>query len=366
MATELLQEAPVSPTEAILPIIQEAVRVDASDIYLVAGAPAMLRVDGETRQMSPFKLTADETRSLAEPLMSPEQREEFHRDSELNIALSLPGVGRFRVNLYVQRGSVAMVLRRIKTEIPKLETLGLPPQLQDLALLKNGLILVVGATGSGKSTTLAAMVGYRNRMRTGHIVTVEDPIEFLHANCKSIVSQREVGSDTDTFASALRNALRQAPDVILIGEMRDRVSVEAALSFAETGQLVLSSLHSTDAAQTIERVLQFYSPDQHGQIYPSLANNLRAVIAQRLVPRADGGRIAAIELMMASPLVKDLLRRHDTSQLKKAVSSGKADGMQSFDQHLFEMYESHVITSETALAFANSANDMRLRLRGMG
>jgi twitching motility protein PilU len=325
----------------------------------------MLRIDGVTRAVSEYVLTQADTTAMATDLMDEEQRTEFRKIHEMNLALSLEGLGRFRVNTYIQRSSVALVLRRIQTDIPQLESLGLPDQLQALSLLKNGLILVVGAAGSGKSTTLAAMIGYRNRMRPGHIVTIEDPVEFLHKDAMSIISQREVGTDTDSYPNALKSTLRQAPDVILIGEMRDTPSVEAALAFAETGHLVLSSLHSTNAPQTIERLLQFFSPDQHGQVYPSLANNLRGIVAQRLVPLKDGGRIAAIELMMATPLIRDYLRRQDPHLIKKAIAGGKTEGMQTFDQHLYELFEKGLITQETAIGFADSASEQRLRLRGL-
>lgn len=365
MSIELVVEPAQSPTEALSVIAKEAVRVDASDIYLKAGCPPMFRIQGATQSLASSRLTSQDTRALAEAMMDNEQKETFRKESELNVALSVDGVGRFRANAYIQRSSVAVVLRRIKTDIPQLEALGLPPSLQDMALMKNGMVLVVGATGSGKSTTLAAMIGYRNRMEAGHIVTIEDPVEFLHRDAKSIISQREVGTDTDSFNNALKSALRQAPDVILIGEMRDTESVEASLTFAETGHLVLSTLHSTNASQTIERLLQFYPQAQHGQVFASLANNLRAIIAQRLVPRINGERVAAIELLVVTPLIRDYLRRHETTGLKKAIASGKIDGMQTFDQHLYQMYEEKIISPETALSFADSMSDMRLRMRGL-
>ncbi|MCA1596635.1 MAG: PilT/PilU family type 4a pilus ATPase [Chloroflexi bacterium] len=366
MSVEYSDDAGIVPSPVLIEMVRHAVRTDSSDLYIRAGSPPMYRINGATQAITEQRLSARDTREMAESIMDPDQRSEFRKVSEMNLALSVDELGRFRVNAYVQRNSVAMVLRRIKTEIPELESLGLPPRLKDLSLLKNGLVLVVGATGSGKSTTLAAMIGYRNRMEAGHIVTIEDPVEFLHDDRKSIISQREVGADTDSFANALRSALRQAPDVILIGEMRDVISVESALTFAETGHLVFSTLHSTNAPQTIERLLQFFPPEQHGQIFPSLANNLRAIVAQRLVPRGDGeGRVAVIELMIVTPLIRDYLRRHETSNLKKAIAGGKTDGMQTFDQALFDQYEQGVITSESAIAFADSANDIRLRLRGL-
>ena len=346
-------------------VVKEVVRIDASDVYLKVGSPPMFRVDGVTRAASDIRLTVQDMQALVDLVMDPSQKQEFQRVSEMNLAVPVPGVGRFRANIYRQRGSIAMVMRRIKLDIPKLEVMGLPGKLLELALLKNGLVLVVGATGSGKSTTLAGMIGYRNRMKPGHIVTIEDPVEFLHRDEMSIVSQREVGTDTQSFDSALRNALRQAPDVILIGEMRDAVSVEAALAFAETGHLVISTLHSTNASQTIERLLQFFPSVQHGMMYQSLSNNLRAVVAQRLVPRSDGGRVAAVEILMVTPLIRDYLRRQETSAFRATMVAGKKDGMQTFDEHLFELYTSGAITQQTAVAFADSASEVRLRLRGL-
>ena len=365
MPLEFTDKPANSPMSAMMVIVQEAIRLDASDIYVKAGSAPTFRVEGAILSDSQARLTAADTRALAASMMDHDQCEEFRKLSEINLALSVPGYARFRVNAYVQRNSVAMVMRRIKTEIPELDGLGLPSRLKDLSLLKNGLVLAVGMTGCGKSTTLAAMVGYRNRSETGHIVTIEDPIEFLHQDERSLISQREVGSDTDSFHNALRSALRQAPDVILVGEMRDTASVEAALSFAETGHLVLSTLHATNAGQTIERLLQFFPPEQHALIYPSLSNNLRAVIAQRLVPTVDGKRTAAVELLIVTPLVRDYLRRQDTSQFRKVMASGKLEGMQTFDQSLYDLQEKGVITPETALAYADSANDLRLRLRGL-
>ncbi|HET6384743.1 MAG TPA: PilT/PilU family type 4a pilus ATPase [Armatimonadota bacterium] len=366
MSLQFAQPISAAPREAMLKILQEAADTDTSDVYIKAGAPPMFRIDGVTANRSTENLSPDECRALAESIMEPEQREDFRKTREQNFSLSAPSAGRFRVNALIQRGFVGMVIRRIKTDIPELEKLGLPPRVSEMALLKNGLVLVVGSTGSGKSTTLAAMIGYRNRMQGGHILTVEDPVEFVHSDQKSIVNQREVGTDTASFAAALKNALRQAPDVILIGEMRDQESVEAALTFAETGHLVFSTLHSTNAPQTVERLLQFFNPEEQARIYPVLANNLRGIVAQRLVPRAEGpGRCAAIEFMVVTPLIRDYLRRRETSLLRKAIAAGKTEGMQTFDQSLYDLYQSGAISQETAISYADSANDIRLRLRGL-
>ncbi|MBI3947348.1 MAG: PilT/PilU family type 4a pilus ATPase [Armatimonadetes bacterium] len=349
-------------------LFAEADRRNVSDIYLKVGVPAMIRAEGETLPYDDHVLTPEDTRQVAHLIMGEgSKRRDFEANPEMNLAYSVPGVGRFRVNFYVQRGSTAMVMRRVKSEVPTIEGMGLPPMLGTLAMDERGLILVTGATGSGKSTTLAAMIHHRNLHATGHILTIEDPVEFLHTDAKSIVSQREIGTDTESFEQALKNALRQAPDVILIGEMRDRESVKAALDFAETGHLVLSTLHSTNANQTVERILQFFPADQHQQVLQLLASNLKGIISQRLLRRSDGkGRVAAIEMMITTQRIRELLYNNDLVKLKSTIEQGVNEGMQTFDQHIYQLHKvDNLITVEEAMANADSPNDLRLRIRGL-
>ncbi len=348
-------------------LLREADRRNAADLYFKVGSPAMIRAEGETTPYDATPLTPEDTRALALAVMGEERNREFESKMEMNLAYSVHGLGRFRVNIFKQRGSVALVMRRVRSDVPTLQGLGLPPALAGLVMEDRGLILVTGATGSGKSTTLAAMINHRNGNATGHILTIEDPIEYLHRDQKSIVSQREIITDTESFDIALKNALRQTPDVILIGEMRDRESVKAAIDFAETGHLVLSTLHSTNANQTIERILQFFPADQHSQVLQLLANNLRGVISQRLLRRADGqGRAAALEIMIATQRIKDILRGADLVKLKSTIEQGVNEGMQTFDQHLYALHRVHgLITLDEALASADSPNDLRLRIRGL-
>ncbi|MEK7813472.1 MAG: PilT/PilU family type 4a pilus ATPase, partial [Candidatus Desantisbacteria bacterium] len=312
------------------------------------------------------RLSPMDVERLAYAVMGDEQQVEFVRTNEMNLAFNYPELGRFRCNIYRQRGTVGIVFRRVKAQIPNVADLDLPPILNELVMDRRGLVLVVGATGSGKSTTLAAMLNHRNETAGGHIITIEDPIEFVHKDKKAIISQREIGIDTEEYSSALKNALRQAPDVILIGEMRDTESVSASIYFAETGHLVLSTLHSTNAFQAIERMLQFYPGEMHPQILMQLSLNLRAIISQRLIPRADGtGRVAAVEIMLVTPRIKDLIKKGEISQLRGAIQSGSKDGLQSFEQALHELYTKNMITLDDAMAAADSANDLRLRIKGM-
>ncbi|PJA49320.1 MAG: type IV pili twitching motility protein PilT [candidate division SR1 bacterium CG_4_9_14_3_um_filter_40_9] len=346
-------------------LLGKVVSLDASDLYLKADTPPTYRVSGETVQ-DLARLSPMDVERLAYAVMGDEQQVEFARANEMNLAFNYPELGRFRCNIYRQRGTVGIVFRRVKTQIPNVEELNLPPILNELVLDKRGLILVVGSTGSGKSTTLAAMLNHRNETEGGHIITIEDPIEFVHRDKKAIVSQREIGIDTEAYGSALKNALRQAPDVILIGEMRDIESVSAAVYFAETGHLVLSTLHSTNAFQAIERMLQFYPGEMHPQILMQLSLNLKAIISQRLIPRADGnGRVAAIEIMLVTPRIKDLIKKGEINQIRGAIQTGSKDGLQSFEQALYELYTKDLITFDDAMAAADSANDLRLRMKGM-
>ncbi len=336
----------------------------ASDLFITVGRPPCIKVDGRIKPVAKTVLTADQTRELAFSLMSPEQREEFRHTKECNFGISADDVGRFRVSAYVQRDAVAMVLRRIETRIPDFEELKLPPIIKELAMVKRGLIIFVGATGTGKSTSLAAMLGYRNRHADGHIITIEDPIEFLHQHEKSIVSQREVGIDTESYEVALKNTLRQAPDVILIGEIRTREVMEHALTFAETGHLVLTTLHANNANQALERILHFFPKERMSQVLMDLSLNLKGIIAQQLVPRADGkGRRAAVEVLLNTPLASDLILKGQIHELKDLMKRSREHGMITFDQALYELYLEGEITEQDALKYADSANEVRLMIK---
>jgi twitching motility protein PilU len=303
---------------------------------------------------------------LAAGIMNERQRKEFAETMEMNLALALPQVARFRVNIFQQRGSVGMVIRRIKADPMTLAELGLPPVISDIAMSKRGLALLVGATGSGKSTTLAAMIDHRNSNEAGHIITIEDPIEFVHRHKQSIVSQREVGFDTQSFQSALKNTLRQAPDVILIGEIRDTETMEAAINFAETGHLCLATLHSNNANQAIERIMNFFPVERHAQIYLQLSMNLRAIISQRLIPSLDDKRVVAMEILLDTPRIKDLIKKGDVDVLKEAMEQGVQEGCQTFDMALFNLYVDGKISLEQALVNADSANNLRLKIKLAG
>ncbi len=339
---------------------------DASDLYVKVGSPPAYRVHGGLQLLAGPKVSPAAVEALVREILNADQQEQLRRDQAVDLAYSLPGVGRFRINVYWQRGTLAFVARRVRTDLPSFEALGLPEVLKDLAMRKRGLVLVTGPTGSGKSTTLAAMIDYRNTHADGHIVTIEDPIEFLHPDKRSLVSQREVATDTPSFHHALRAALRQAPDVLLIGEMRDRESADAALYFAETGHLVLSTLHTMNAAQSLERLLAFFPADHAQEILHRLSITLEGIVSQRLVPRADGaGRVAALEVMVATPRVRELVRRGDVGALRQAIQAGSQEGMQTFDQALYDLHQRGLITVEEALRHADSPNDLRLRFRGL-
>ncbi|MGZ8483048.1 MAG: PilT/PilU family type 4a pilus ATPase [Candidatus Binatia bacterium] len=347
-------------------MFRKMVEIEASDLYLTVARPPMYRVEGKIQPIGEQKFTPGEMKTLADSVMTEKQRREFAEALEMNLAQSLPGLARFRVNILIQRGSVSMVIRRIKADVMSLDDLGMPSILSDITMSKRGLVLMVGATGSGKSTTLAAMIDYRNCNEAGHIITIEDPIEFVHRHKQSIVTQREVGTDTHNFQTALKNTLRQAPDVILIGEIRDTETMEAAITFAETGHLCLGTLHSNNANQAIERIMNFFSPERHAQMYLQLAMNLRAIVSQRLIPTVDGKRVAALEILMDTPRIRELIKRGDVDTLKEAMEQGVQEGCQTFDQALFALYRDGKIALDMALANADSANNLRLKIKLAG
>ena len=337
---------------------------DASDIYLTVDSFPMYRVYGITQPIGDVKLTNEQLEALANAVMRTDrQRKEFEETMEMNLALAFDDLGRFRVNIFRQRGNVGFVIRQIKVEIVPLDKLGLPAIIKDISMTKRGLVLVVGATGSGKSTSLAAMIDHRNSTAQGHIISVEDPIEFVHRHKKSIVTQREIGFDTHSYANALKNTLRQAPDVILIGEIRDTETMEAAITFAETGHLCLGTLHSNNANQAIERIMNFFPQERHAQIYLQLSLNLRAIISQRLIISLDGKRAAAMEILMDTPRIKDLIKRGEVDVLKEAMEQGVQEGCQTFDQALFVLYKEGKISLEQALINSDSANNLRLKVK---
>jgi twitching motility protein PilU len=336
----------------------------ASDLFITAGFPPALKVDGKLTPVSNQTLTPQHTIELSRAIMTEKQQKEFEDTQECNFALQVPAIGRFRCNAFVQMQRVGIVLRTITTQIPKMEDLGLPPILQDIALAKRGLVIFVGATGSGKSTSLAGMVGYRNENSYGHIITIEDPVEYVHEHRNCIVSQREVGVDTDNWFAALKNTLRQAPDVILIGEVRDRETMEYAIAFAETGHLCLSTLHANNANQALDRIINFFPEDRRQQLLMDLSLNMRAFISQRLLLRKDGvGRVAAVEVMLNSPLISDLIFKGEVHEIKDVMSRSRELGMQTFDQALFDLFDNGLITYEDALRNADSVNDLRLRIK---
>jgi twitching motility protein PilU len=336
---------------------------EASDLYLTVEAPPIYRIHGATQKTDAPPFTNEQLEALALALMRGQQRSEFEEKMEMNLALYYKELGRFRVNIFRQRGNVGLVFRHIKAEIQTISQLQLPQILNDIAMTKRGLVLVVGATGSGKSTSLAAMIDYRNTIHPGHIITVEDPIEFVHQHKKSIVTQREVGFDTLNYQNALKNTLRQAPDVILIGEVRDTETMEAAITFAETGHLCIGTLHSNNANQAIERIMNFFPMERHAQIYLQLSLNLRAIISQRLIPSVDGKRIPALEILLDTPRIKDLIKKAEIDTLKEAMEQGVDEGCQTFDHELFQLYKANKISLEQALINADSANNLRLKIK---
>ncbi|MFO1347812.1 MAG: PilT/PilU family type 4a pilus ATPase [Pseudomonadales bacterium] len=336
----------------------------ASDLFLTAGVPPSIKLNGKVVPVTNTPLTPELTREVVLGLMNDKQREEFMQNLELNFAVSARGIGRFRANAFYQRNLAGAVLRRIETKIPQIDDLQLPEVIKELAMAKRGLIIFVGATGTGKSTSLASMIGHRNRNSKGHIITVEDPIEFIHQHAGCIVTQREVGIDTESFEVALKNTLRQAPDVILIGEVRSRETMDHAIAFAETGHLCLCTLHANNANQALDRIIHFFPADRHGQLWMDLSLNLKAIVAQQLVPTPDGnGRRAVIEVMLNTPLASDMIRKAEVHGLKELMKKSTELGMQTFDQALFNLYDAGEITYEDALLHADSPNDLRLMIK---
>ncbi|MFA7318310.1 MAG: PilT/PilU family type 4a pilus ATPase [Sulfuricella sp.] len=336
----------------------------ASDLFITAGFPPAIKVDGKVTPVSNQTLTPAHTQELAMVIMNSKQASEFESTKECNFAISPPDIGRFRVNAFVQQSRVGLVLRTITAKIPKFEELGLPEVLKDVAMTKRGLVIFVGGTGSGKSTSLAAMVGYRNENSFGHIITIEDPVEYVHDHKNCIVTQREVGVDTDNWFAALKNTLRQAPDVILIGEIRDRDTMDYAIAFAETGHLCLSTLHANSTNQALDRIINFFPEERRDQLLMDLSLNLKAFVSQRLIPMKEGkGRAAAIEIMLNSPLISELIFKGDVHEIKDVMSRSRELGMQTFDQSLFTLYEEGLISYEDALRNADSVNDLRLKIK---
>jgi twitching motility protein PilU len=339
------------------------VKKDASDIYITTGMPPAYRINNVVMPLKQEPLNSVQCEQLANSCMSEKQRAAFAADYEMNLALSYPDLGRFRVNIFRQMGHVGLVIRQIKTEIPTLEGLGLPETFKDIAMASRGLVIMVGATGSGKSTSLAALVDHRNSSQAGHIITIEDPVEFVHKHKKCVITQREVGTDTHEYKEALKNTLRQAPDVILIGEIRDRETMEHGLEFAETGHLCMATLHANNANQALERVLNFFPEEVHPQVRLNLALNLKGILSQRLVKTIDGGRVPAIEILINTPRIADLIDKWEIGEIKESMAAGKNYGMQTFDQHLLELWKQGVIAEDEALKNADSVNDLRLKMK---
>ena len=336
----------------------------ASDLFITAGVPPSMKLHGKLVPITQEALTPTQSRDLVLNVMNPSQREEFEKTHECNFAIGLAGVGRFRVSCFYQRNQVGMVLRRIETKIPTIDELNLPPVIKTLAMTKRGLIIFVGATGTGKSTSLAAMIGYRNINSSGHIITIEDPIEFVHKHEGCIVTQREVGIDTDSWEAALKNTLRQAPDVIMIGEVRTREGMDHAIAFAETGHLVLCTLHANNSNQAMDRIINFFPEERRNQLLMDLSLNLKGIVAQQLIPTPDGkGRRCAMEILLGTPLVQDYIRDGEIHKLKEVMKESTNLGMRTFDQSLFELYQAGEISYEDALRHADSANEVRLRIK---
>ncbi len=337
---------------------------NASDMFITAGMPPSLKIAGRVVPVTQRKLTPEQCYATIMAIMTPDQQEEFEVTRECNFAISAKNIGRFRVSAFYQRNQAGMVIRRITTKIPSIEELSLPPILKDFAMTQRGLIIFVGATGTGKSTSLASMVGFRNRNSTGHIITIEDPIEYIHQHEGCVVTQREVGIDTESYDVALRNTLRQAPDVILVGEIRQRETMDHAIAFAETGHLCLSTLHANNANQAMDRIINFFPSERRDQLFMDLSLNLKAIIAQQLIPTPDGkGRVVALEILVNTPHVSDLIRKGRVNELKDIMKRSREQGMQTFDQHLFDLYKQGKIAYEDAIRYADSANEVRLMIK---
>src|SRR5512145_387314 len=351
-------------TKFIYDLLRALVAKRGSDLFITAGFPPAMKIDGKVTPVSQQALTGQHTAMLVRSIMNDRQAAEFEATKECNFAIAPSGIGRFRVNCFVQQGQVGAVLRVITTTIPNFEDLKLPPVLKDVAMTKRGLVLFVGGTGSGKSTTLAAMLGYRNENSYGHIITIEDPIEYVHDHKNCLITQREVGVDTESWHAALKNTLRQAPDVILIGEIRDRETMDYAIAFSETGHLCMATLHANSANQALDRIINFFPEDRRQQLLMDLSLNIRALVSQRLIPKKDGrGRIAAVEVMLNSPLIQDLVFKGEVHGIKTIMAKSRELGMQTFDQHLFDLYEAGQISYEDALRNADSVNELRLMIK---
>ncbi|HEY1394887.1 PilT/PilU family type 4a pilus ATPase [Roseateles sp.] len=351
-------------TKFINDLLRLMVSRKGSDLFLTAEFPPAVKVDGKVTKVSPQPLTGQHTLQLARSIMNDKQAADFERTKECNFAISPQGIGRFRVNAYIQQGHVALVLRTIPQTLPTIESLELPGILKDVVQTKRGLVILVGATGSGKSTSLAAMVDHRNQTTYGHIITIEDPVEFVHPHKNCIVSQREVGLDTEGWEQALKNTLRQAPDVILMGEIRDRETMEHAVAFAETGHLCMATLHANSANQALDRIINFFPEERRAQLLMDLSLNLKALVSQRLLPRQEGkGRVAAVEILLNTPLISDLIFKGEVGEIKEIMKRSRELGMQTFDQALFDLYEMGKVTYEDALRNADSVNDLRLQIK---
>lgn len=345
-------------------LLERMVKKDASDMFVTAKLPVSAKINGELQPIDDVVLTAEESLGLVFDAMNDKQKNQFNNDKECNFAIEIDGIGRFRISAFWQRDMAGMVVRRIVTDIPDVDDLGLPPILKDVVMSKRGLVLFVGGTGTGKSTSMASLIGYRNRNSYGHILTIEDPVEFVHEHGKSMITQREVGLDTLSFDAALQSSLRQAPDVILIGEIRNQEIMEHALSFAETGHLCIATLHANNANQAIDRIMHLVPADQHGKLLFDLALNLRGIIAQQLVPTKDGhSRIAAIEVLLNSPYISELIKKGDIGGIKEVMEKSNELGMQTFDQALFNHYQHGMITYADAIHHADSPNDLRLMIK---
>lgn len=347
----------------IIPFLKLMVEKGASDLFFSVGAPPNMKIEGVTAPIGKAPIKSEQMVAIAKSITNDEQQKVFESTMELNMAISVDGIGRYRINLYRQRGEVAMVIRYIRGDIPSLEALHLPPILSSIVMEQRGLVLVVGATSSGKSTSLAAMIDHRNRTYSGHILTIEDPIEYVHQHKKSIVDQREVGIDTLTYASALKNAMREAPDVILIGEIRDKETMKQAIAYAETGHLCLSTLHANNANQTLDRIINFFSEEARQQLLLDLSLNLRAIISLRLVPGVDNLRVPAVEVLLNTPYITDLIEKGKIEEIKEVMTRSKEQGMQTFDTALFDLYKAGKITKENAIQYADSKNNVGLNIR---